>query len=213
MAEVWSLDLPTNQKIILLAYADHCDDRGLCHPSLDLVAWKTGYSRRQIQRVSRELRAKGLVEILGGGNGRGDPYRVRVRTEKGDRLSPLPLERVTSATKKGDVAMSPEPSENHQTTSMSIEAMWDRLVDRFADGRRFTLTTKRGAKLNALWKEQLVDEDDPLDLWDEIVAELYDDDFWGDLDKTLWLPERFLRNAERRDEWAAKARADAGRIL
>jgi hypothetical protein len=39
MAAVWELNLPQNQKLVLLALADHADDRGTCYPSVARIAF------------------------------------------------------------------------------------------------------------------------------------------------------------------------------
>ncbi len=66
MSLVWDCDLPREQKFILLAFADHANDNGdNIYPGLDRVAWKTGYSRRQIQRVIDELEQKGIMKSQG----------------------------------------------------------------------------------------------------------------------------------------------------
>jgi hypothetical protein len=134
MSAVWELDLPQNQKLVLLAFADHADDDGVCYPSVGRVAWKTGVSERQVQRIVKKLRAAGLVVLLRNAQGgRGNAAVYQVQPQKGVKLSPfagmgdmgdilseskgchLEQERVTSGDKKGDIAMSPESSENHHT--------------------------------------------------------------------------------------------------
>jgi hypothetical protein len=127
MGGVWELDLPAPQKIVLLALADHADHEGRnVRPSLDLVAWKTGYSPRQVQRVVHELTQKGILRIMVEGGGRGNPTHYAIDLTKGDKLAPFrktkgdiyDAEKVTSEHVKGDIydikgdiAMSPEPSE------------------------------------------------------------------------------------------------------
>ena len=62
MAWVWDLDLPTNEKFILLAYADHADHDGYnVYPAVDTVAKKTGYKRRAVQLITRKLEERGLL--------------------------------------------------------------------------------------------------------------------------------------------------------
>lgn len=122
MADVWELDLPQNEKMVLLKFADHADDDGLnCFPSLERIAHYSGCSLRTVQRIVRSLEERGVLEVLGGGNGRGDPRRYWVRPRKGDRLSPFSQERVTPEVEKGDTAMSPEPSVNHQNKPLSSD--------------------------------------------------------------------------------------------
>jgi|GEM_PF-1285860 biotin operon repressor len=134
MSAVWELDLPQNQKLVLLAFADHADDDGVCYPSVGRIAWKTGVSERQVQRIVKKLRAAGLVVLLRHAQGgRGNAAVYQVQPQKGVKLSPFAgmsdigkalseskgchsgQERVTSSAEKGDIAVSPEPSENHHT--------------------------------------------------------------------------------------------------
>lgn len=132
MDAIWELDLPAPEKLVLLAMASHADHSGgSVRPSVDLIAWKTGYSHRQVQRILRALEGCGLLVVEGNATGgRGAPRRYRVALEKGDKLTPFrpqkgdiydiePPERVTSTTQKGDIydqkgdiAMSPESSES-----------------------------------------------------------------------------------------------------
>lgn len=59
---VWDLDLPHNKQHVLLAMADHADHEGRnMYPSLDLIAWKTGYSYRQVRRIVEELERDGIL--------------------------------------------------------------------------------------------------------------------------------------------------------
>lgn len=59
---VWDLALPQNKMLVLLAMADHADHNGQnVRPSMELVAWKTGYSKRQVQRIVTELTDDGLL--------------------------------------------------------------------------------------------------------------------------------------------------------
>lgn len=110
---VWESDLPQNEKYVLLAYADHADHEGNgIFPSVGLIAWKTGYSDRNIKRVKKSLIKKGyLVET--GARASGTPvYRMDIEalpklSPRGDNLSP-----VTPVSPGGDSIVSPEPSVN-----------------------------------------------------------------------------------------------------
>ncbi len=130
MSLVWELDLPQNLKFVLLGFADHANDNGLCWPSIKRIAWKSGYSERQVQHIVRKLRDKhGLLEAVRyerGGRGLATVYRVR--SERGKKLSPFVAEkgaetapfyekgcgpaqqRVQPAAQKGAVAIAPQPS-------------------------------------------------------------------------------------------------------
>jgi hypothetical protein len=130
MAQVWELDLPQNQKLVLLAFADHADDDGICYPSVARIAWKSGYSERQIKAIGKELRAAGLMELVKNADGgRGKTAVYKIRPEKGAKLSPFSArkgeggntvsapkgcgpaqERVKPGAQKGEVAAASQPS-------------------------------------------------------------------------------------------------------
>lgn len=62
---VWDLDIPHNQRLVLLAMADHADHEGRnIYPSTDLIAWKTGYSFRQVQRIIDTLIESGVLIVV-----------------------------------------------------------------------------------------------------------------------------------------------------
>ena len=65
MSQVWELELSHAQQSIALAMADHGDDDGSrIFPSLARIAWKTGYSDRQVRRVVRQLEDLGLLVVV-----------------------------------------------------------------------------------------------------------------------------------------------------
>ncbi|AGN30403.1 hypothetical protein SXAG_00122 [Synechococcus phage S-CBS4] len=72
MTKVWELrDLTPTHKLILLGLADWANDEGLCWPSVDRLAQKTGLSRRTIQTNIRQLEACRYMkreEVVGRGN-------------------------------------------------------------------------------------------------------------------------------------------------
>lgn len=102
MSRVWKLDLESSLKLTLLGFADHANDAGVCYPSMDRVAWKSGVSRRTVQRHVRELEERGLMEKLAEGGGRGNTARYMIRPEKGDRLTPFRDEKGDTVSIKGD---------------------------------------------------------------------------------------------------------------
>lgn len=126
MGEVWELDLPFNESYVLLSLADHASHDGTrVFPGVALTAWKTSYSARNVQRILRKLEDRGLLVPVAheeGGRGNATEYRIDLsaaprkppfepKTEKGDNLS-----KGDKSALKGDTAMSPQPSENRQTT-------------------------------------------------------------------------------------------------
>jgi hypothetical protein len=127
MSAVWELDLPQNEKLILLAMADHADDRGVCYPSVPRIAWKSGYGVRQTQMILAALKDRHLIKPLGSKvGGRGLSTQYQIRPEKGAKLAPFVSgkgaveraervqsggKRVQPSSQKGAVASAPESSE------------------------------------------------------------------------------------------------------
>lgn len=63
LGQVWDLQLPAPKLLVLLALADHADHNGNnVYPSIELVAWKTGYSESQARRIIKALVKDGLLE-------------------------------------------------------------------------------------------------------------------------------------------------------
>lgn len=78
MTEVWSRDLPSGTVLTALALADHADHDGRnAFPGVGLLSWKTGHSRRTVQRHLRTLEDAGFIEAQGyatGGHQRATRY-------------------------------------------------------------------------------------------------------------------------------------------
>jgi hypothetical protein len=160
MTMVWDLDLPHDQQLILLALADHADDDGYhCYPSVAYIGWKCGYSERAVQRILRKLETAELITVRRyrkGGRGHATEYRVQpwkgvkkppfIREEKGDELTPIEEERVSSMTQRMSSTPErvthrpPQPSVNHQeprenvsspiSRNMALVALWQTALDR-----------------------------------------------------------------------------------
>jgi hypothetical protein len=129
MAQVWGLNLPQNEKFVLLAMADHADHEGQgIRPSTARVAWKTGYSERQVRRIVDALVTRGVLSVTSVREGRPTVYAFHAEAapmlpdvETGnpcqivtpDKLSPL----TQLCHPTPDIAMSPEPSYNHPNNS------------------------------------------------------------------------------------------------
>jgi len=62
MGSVFDADLPRDEKYILLSYADHAAHDGTnIYPSIARMVWKTGYSERSVQSITRKLTEKGIL--------------------------------------------------------------------------------------------------------------------------------------------------------
>lgn len=141
MAQVWQLDLGHPEQSVLLALADHADDDGRdVYPSLAYVAWKTGYSERQVRRVVGALRDSGVLELVQeASQHRANEYRIVIAAAskkpafdpkaRADNMSALGSARGdtvsglaeapgrTSTAPRADTAMSAEPSGTTKATS------------------------------------------------------------------------------------------------
>ena len=64
MTMVFDAQLKSNQKLVLLALADHANDMGgRVFPSIERVAHKVCLSKRQVQRIMNDLRKEGLIHM------------------------------------------------------------------------------------------------------------------------------------------------------
>lgn len=124
MAAVWESDLPSGEKFVLLALADHArDDGSKVYPAIKTISRKTGFSRRTVQRHIHCLESKGILSAVRKDVGRTIEYFIR-----GDKLTPLPCQNdtrrgvkmsrggdtVTQGGRHGDTRFILEPSNNHQ---------------------------------------------------------------------------------------------------
>lgn len=129
MSEVWKLDLPRNEILVLLAFADHANDDGIMWPSYDRVAWKTGCSRKTVERMVKDLSGRGILVRQPGPTGRGYTQIFRIVLERATRkpafvperssyvaspLEPEDLIRVPNKVNKGTQLVPP----NHQEPSV-----------------------------------------------------------------------------------------------
>jgi 5-methylcytosine-specific restriction endonuclease McrA len=83
VGKVWELALTPAKQTVLLALADHADHEGNnAFPSVDLIAWKTGYSERQVRRIMKELEADSLLVRTGGAPGKRIVYSINLSAGK-----------------------------------------------------------------------------------------------------------------------------------
>jgi hypothetical protein len=140
MGLVWDADIPQNLKFVLLAYADHADHEGNnVFPSVALIVHKTGYTDRQVQRITADLVEAGLMTPQGESSYGTNAYSISIEAlearkkppahlqkrgrpaKKGDKMSPLIQKNgdisAPNFAENGDIAMSPEPSLIKPSTS------------------------------------------------------------------------------------------------
>ena len=105
MGLVWDLDLESNKKFVLLAYADHASHDGTSiYPSIELIAKKTGYHERSVQRITKELSEAGYLIQNGQGPRGTNKWKIPLNMG-GDKIAPL-----TSGTETGDIPSGDIPS-------------------------------------------------------------------------------------------------------
>jgi hypothetical protein len=86
--KVWDMDLPPNEKYVLLALADHADHNGNnAYPGIALLARKTGYDPRNVRRILQSLEEKRIISRTHRGHGKNNPDCYSIHTEKEDNLS------------------------------------------------------------------------------------------------------------------------------
>jgi hypothetical protein len=80
MGQAFDLALTRSELIVLLALADHARDNGTgARPGIARLAWKTGTSKRQVERALNTLRQRGVIRrICGGGHGRATEYQILI---------------------------------------------------------------------------------------------------------------------------------------
>ncbi len=99
MGSVWDSSLSRDEKYVLLSYADHAAHDGTSiYPSVKRMSWKTGYSTRSIQRITRTLETKGILVPDGNGPHGVNRWRIDIdklpqrppyQSERGDKMTPL----------------------------------------------------------------------------------------------------------------------------
>lgn len=65
MTAAWDMDLPQNEKLVLLSLCDQARDDGYCWPSMQTIARRCGVSRRTAFRIVGRLRERGLLRREG----------------------------------------------------------------------------------------------------------------------------------------------------
>ena len=154
MAMVWKSGMPKNQKMTLLAYADHANDDGTSvYPGEDVMAEKTSDSPGNVRRVTKQLIEDGvLIQTKRGHRGQRAEFRINLkqlaahiarhskaeiaahpepdsRAETAD--SRAPVSRKARATATPNHQEPSEPSGNHQLAAKPRNPTWDTLVELF----------------------------------------------------------------------------------
>lgn len=139
MGRLWELDLHHAPLLVLLAMADHANADGeMIFPSEGLVAWKTGYSVRQVRRILRTLTERGYLIEDRWPPGRSKQYRIdmtgkplkapRLKTTPDKMSAPLPGQSVSASPDKAcppDKMSAPTPDKMSWGTPDKMSATPD----------------------------------------------------------------------------------------
>ena len=91
LGRAYELDLPPSEMFVLTVLCDHAhDDATEARPGLGLIEWKTGFSKRQVQRILGSLRDAGIIVPTGyanGGKGKATVYSINL--DAGLKKAPL----------------------------------------------------------------------------------------------------------------------------
>lgn len=122
MALVWETDLNHSQQAILLAMADYASDDGRnCYPSHERLAWKTGYSDRQVSRILKDLGESGIVEILSPATNNHPPH-YWIRLDRATPKKPFRDDAMsTQGDSRGDVLSSQDLARGDNTSPQRVD--------------------------------------------------------------------------------------------
>jgi hypothetical protein len=75
---VWGSALAGTDMLVTQALADNADDEGSAYPSVPYLMWKTGLSRRTIQRTLRALRDSDYIDGDANGGDQSTRYKILI---------------------------------------------------------------------------------------------------------------------------------------
>jgi Helix-turn-helix domain len=87
MAAVWSTDLPSSEKMVLLALADNSNDEGVCWPSIRTICRKTSLTERTVQKCILKLSDKNLLSVQGR-HGHSNVFSIHLTTYLAGTMEP-----------------------------------------------------------------------------------------------------------------------------
>lgn len=149
MGRVWDLEIPPNQKLVLMAYADAAEhDGSRSFPGHERLQEMTGYSRAQIHRITNQLIAGGWLEqVAGGHRGQRAEYIVKVSQDETHTEEKVLHQGTESVAQLRDTSR-PDPSYNASTASIGFTAFHaDRAVEAVRKRKRKGLPVKSEAGL------------------------------------------------------------------
>ena len=124
MTWVWDSALPSMERFVALAYADHADDQGNnIYPSLNTVARKTGISRRRVISIRQRLEARGVLVPTRTIHNKPTKFRIdkaALEAVTGDAASPVEIDELVTLCHPASDATSPELVTQRHLTSDTV---------------------------------------------------------------------------------------------
>lgn len=111
--------------LVLLAIADHADDRGFAWPGIDSLARKSRLTNRHVPRCLKNLAAAGELQVQYNRGPKGTNLYKVLCFHSPDNMSALPTKSRDDILCQGDRClpqMSPEPSEPSEPPTHTIDA-------------------------------------------------------------------------------------------
>jgi hypothetical protein len=112
MTQVWDQSQHKGSELLLLlAIADNANDQGVAYPSRRTLAKKTRMSDRHVKRLVQVLIRSGELLVHFGAGPRGcNEYQITLSTERGQDVPRKISSGGHPGSKRGDIAVSPEPN-------------------------------------------------------------------------------------------------------
>ncbi len=115
MALVWEHEWAAGEQLVMLSLADHADHEGRSiWPSHDLTAYKTGYKRRNVQRVIKQLRDKEILVVEKESTAT-RPTEYRIDWSKAERKESWTQRNQPEQNETRDAKIAPQPPQGTNT--------------------------------------------------------------------------------------------------
>jgi len=111
-AMTWAFDqlMSGNDKVILLALADHADENGICWPSINRIAERSCVSRRTVINILAKLETSGFLTKDVGGGRKSNRYAINMRGAEVAPVQTAAPQQCNGLHPSSAIAVAPEPS-------------------------------------------------------------------------------------------------------
>lgn len=111
-AMTWAFEQPLsgNDKVVLLAVADHADDNGFCWPSIERIKEKAHVSRRTVVTILSKLESLEYLSIDRGAGRTTSKYQLNLRRASSAPVQPAARQTCNQLHGRRAAATAPKPS-------------------------------------------------------------------------------------------------------